>query len=62
MIKYQLLGLADFRSAHRCVKASPFNGIMRLYHHARKSGVDELPAILGLTATPATKATEEAVK
>ncbi|KAF4994127.1 hypothetical protein F66182_16456, partial [Fusarium sp. NRRL 66182] len=35
---------------------------MRLYHHARNSGIDELPAILGLTATPATKATEEAVK
>lgn len=54
--------MTDMLLAHRCVKANPFNGIMRLYHHARKSGADELPAILGLTATPATKATAEAVK
>ncbi|OKL62314.1 hypothetical protein UA08_03032 [Talaromyces atroroseus] len=49
--------------AHRCVGASPFNGIMRLYHHARLSSDESvLPAILGLTATPATRATAEAVK
>lgn len=54
--------VVDILLAHRCVKDNPFNGIMRLYHHARNSGVNELPAILGLTATPATKATEEAVK
>ncbi|EED15535.1 RNA helicase/RNAse III, putative [Talaromyces stipitatus ATCC 10500] len=61
-VKLSGLSLLVFDEAHRCVKASPFNGIMRLYHHARKSGLDELPAILGLTATPATKATAEAVK
>ncbi|KAF3402139.1 Dicer-like protein 2 [Talaromyces pinophilus] len=61
-VKLSGLSLLVFDEAHRCVKANPFNGIMRLYHHARKSGVDELPAILGLTATPATEATEEAVK
>uniref|UniRef100_A0A093URX2 Dicer-like protein 2 n=1 Tax=Talaromyces marneffei PM1 TaxID=1077442 RepID=A0A093URX2_TALMA len=61
-VKLSGLSLLVFDEAHRCVKANPFNGIMRLYHHARKSGADELPAILGLTATPATKATAEAVK
>jgi ERCC4-related helicase len=36
---------------------------MRLYHHARLlSEESALPAILGLTATPATKATAEAVR
>lgn len=62
-IKLSGLSLLVFDEAHRCVGASPFNGIMRLYHQARMSNEDSaLPSILGLTASPATRATAEAVK
>ncbi|KAH8705777.1 putative RNA helicase/RNAse III [Talaromyces proteolyticus] len=62
-VKLSKLALLVFDEAHRCIGASPFNGIMRLYHHARlTSEYAELPGILGLTASPAAKATAAAVK
>ncbi|CRG88982.1 Dicer-like protein 2 [Talaromyces islandicus] len=52
-VKLSKLALLVFDEAHRCIKASPFNGIMRLYHRARLEGDNvELPGILGLSASP----------
>ncbi|KMU77858.1 hypothetical protein CISG_06701 [Coccidioides immitis RMSCC 3703] len=52
------ISLLVFDEAHHCVRDAPANRIMRdFYHyHRQEEGTDGLPHILGLTASPTTRA------
>ena len=49
--------LVVFDEAHHCVKSHPYNRLLHFEH--RECPVDERPKLLGLTASPAGKATVE---
>ena len=51
-VRMSRLALLVFDEAHRCIKESPMNLIMRNFYHPAKAKGDKVPAILGLTASP----------
>ena len=52
-VKIPSISLLVFDEAHRCIKDAPMNVIMRdSYHHAKAKGTEDLPHVLGLTASP----------
>ncbi|KAL1966075.1 hypothetical protein VTN77DRAFT_4823 [Rasamsonia byssochlamydoides] len=63
-VKLSRIALLVFDEAHRCVSSDPTNMIMQnFYHPALKAGeTTELPAILGLTASPVTKSNPAGLK
>ncbi|EFE41937.1 RNA helicase/RNAse III, putative [Trichophyton verrucosum HKI 0517] len=63
-ITLRRIALLVFDEAHHCVKASPENKIMRNFYHARidqLSETNDLPSILGLTASPTSKLIEDSL-
>ncbi|EFQ99474.1 hypothetical protein MGYG_02485 [Nannizzia gypsea CBS 118893] len=64
-ITLQRIALLIFDEAHHCVKSSPENRIMQNFYHARKdqlSETNDLPYILGLTASPTSSLIENALR
>ncbi|EGD99987.1 hypothetical protein TESG_07315 [Trichophyton tonsurans CBS 112818] len=64
-ITLRRIALLVFDEAHHCVKASPENKIMKNFYHARidqLSETNDLPSILGLTASPTSKLTEDSLR
>ncbi|EER25487.1 Type III restriction enzyme, res subunit family protein [Coccidioides posadasii C735 delta SOWgp] len=57
-VNLHTISLLVFDEAHHCVRDAPANRIMRdFYHyHRQEEGTDGLPHILGLTASPTTRA------
>ncbi|KAK2756784.1 Dicer-like protein 2 [Arachnomyces sp. PD_36] len=51
------IALLVFDEAHNCISSSPANRIMQNFYHPLKAsaGKDNIPSILGLTASPVTK-------
>lgn len=52
-VKIPSISLLVFDEAHRCIKDAPMNVIMRdFYHPTKAKGTEDLPNVLGLTASP----------
>ncbi|KAI7532283.1 hypothetical protein KC331_g13665, partial [Hortaea werneckii] len=51
-VRIRRLTLLVIDEAHRCVKSSPVNNIMRLFYYPSKSRGEAVPGILGLSASP----------
>ncbi|KAK5116095.1 hypothetical protein LTR85_009377 [Meristemomyces frigidus] len=51
-VKMSRLALLVFDEAHRCIKDSPMNIIMKNFYHSSKSRAEAVPHILGLSASP----------
>ncbi|KAI7240033.1 P-loop containing nucleoside triphosphate hydrolase protein [Hortaea werneckii] len=51
-VRIRRLALLVIDEAHRCVKSSPVNSIMRLYYYPSKARGETVPGILGLSASP----------
>ncbi|RMY74848.1 hypothetical protein D0863_02962 [Hortaea werneckii] len=51
-VRIRRLALLVVDEAHRCVKSSPVNNIMRMFYYPSKSRGEEVPGILGLSASP----------
>ncbi|GAB1736443.1 hypothetical protein NU219Hw_g7593t1 [Hortaea werneckii] len=51
-VRIHRLALLVIDEAHRCVKSSPMNNIMKLFYHPSKSKGEAVPGILGLSASP----------
>ncbi|KAH9825776.1 putative helicase family Dicer subfamily protein [Teratosphaeria destructans] len=51
-VRMDRLSLLIFDEAHRCIKNSPMNNIMRHFYHPNKAQRRHVPHILGLSASP----------
>ncbi|KAK4540651.1 hypothetical protein LTR36_008982 [Oleoguttula mirabilis] len=51
-VRMSRLALLVFDEAHRCIKDSPMNQIMKNFYHPSKSRAQAIPHILGLSASP----------
>ena len=52
-VHMEKVALLVFDEAHHCARGHPANKIMQNFYHAmRRDGQQELPSILGLTASP----------
>ncbi|KAI6865540.1 P-loop containing nucleoside triphosphate hydrolase protein [Hortaea werneckii] len=51
-VRIHRLALLVIDEAHRCVKSSPMNNIMKLFYYPSKSAGEAVPRILGLSASP----------
>ncbi|KAI7164994.1 P-loop containing nucleoside triphosphate hydrolase protein, partial [Hortaea werneckii] len=51
-VRIRRLALLVIDEAHRCVKSSPVNNIMRMFYYPSKSRGEAVPGILGLSASP----------
>ncbi|RMZ14787.1 hypothetical protein D0864_00066 [Hortaea werneckii] len=51
-VRIHRLALLVIDEAHRCIKSSPMNNIMKLFYYPSKSRGEAVPRILGLSASP----------
>ncbi|KAI7469244.1 P-loop containing nucleoside triphosphate hydrolase protein [Hortaea werneckii] len=51
-VRIHRLALLVIDEAHRCVRSSPMNNIMKLFYYPSKSRSEAVPGILGLSASP----------
>ncbi|PWW77580.1 hypothetical protein C7212DRAFT_277577 [Tuber magnatum] len=61
-VRMQGIGLIVFDEAHHCVGQHPANRIMQEFYHPRARKGLEVPAVLGLTASPVVKSTPDQLR
>ncbi|KAI1921597.1 Dicer-like protein 2 [Ophidiomyces ophidiicola] len=64
-VRLNRIALLVFDEAHRCIRNAPANKIMRDFYHyglQQKGDKEDLPHVLGLTASPVTKADRSYLK
>ncbi|RPA97128.1 P-loop containing nucleoside triphosphate hydrolase protein [Choiromyces venosus 120613-1] len=61
-VRIQGIGLIVFDEAHHCVGQHPANRIMQDFYHPRARKGLEVPAVLGLTASPVMKSTPDQLR
>ncbi|CAZ82740.1 unnamed protein product [Tuber melanosporum] len=61
-VRMEGIGLIVFDEAHHCVGQHPANRIMQEFYHPRVRKGLEVPAVLGLTASPVVKSTPDQLR
>ncbi|TKA22721.1 hypothetical protein B0A54_18085 [Friedmanniomyces endolithicus] len=51
-VRISRLALLIFDEAHHCIKNHPTNAIMKNFYHPAKIRAEDMPSVLGLTASP----------
>jgi ERCC4-related helicase len=60
-VRMQRFALLIFDEAHRCIKNSPLNTIMKHFYHPTKLRGDHVPHVLGLSASPVMSAKQSSL-